>query len=274
MKKEASAILATADLTHWLLATPNGFGLHTDHHNLIFLFDPLVVVPDLSQISLRKVIRWAVRLSAYNYTCIHICRADNVWADLLGRWTVSDTVRRLVSVPFLPVSSPFEFEWPCLQEIEVQQYKFIQDRPSDWELGDGLWKDLPVWSGFPIVRMTRNCVFVLSPIPDQAATVKQHLLNLPSGRMFSGRPLRTMSGPSYVPASIVCRQLEGRGSRVRLVRSYTAQRPTTCYSSTTWRLHPVEPVTNMCSCCATTIRIIIGSLPLRTLRLKMRHGKL
>ena len=87
LEKEAYAILATLERMHWIAATPSGFDLYTDHNNLIFLFDPLSVVPDLSQTTLRKVLRWAVRLSIYNYTCFHIKGTDNVWADLLGRWS-------------------------------------------------------------------------------------------------------------------------------------------------------------------------------------------
>lgn len=77
--------MATVDRMHWLLATPDGFDLFTDHHNLIFLFDPLTVLLDLSQTSLRKVLYWAKHLSAYNYTCVHSQGVDSVWADLLGR---------------------------------------------------------------------------------------------------------------------------------------------------------------------------------------------
>ena len=64
------------------MTNPDGFDLYTDHNNLIFLFDPLSVVADMSQTTLRKVLRWAVRLSLYQYTCFHITGEDNVWADL------------------------------------------------------------------------------------------------------------------------------------------------------------------------------------------------
>jgi len=63
LEKEAYAIMATVERMHWLLSTPSGFDLFTDHHNLIFIFDPLAVMPDLSQSSVRKVFRWAVKLS-------------------------------------------------------------------------------------------------------------------------------------------------------------------------------------------------------------------
>lgn len=51
LDKEAFAIMVTTECLHWLLAKPSGFDLYTDHNNLIFLFDPLAVAPDLSQIS-------------------------------------------------------------------------------------------------------------------------------------------------------------------------------------------------------------------------------
>ena len=61
--EKALAVMATTDRMHWILATPDGFNLYTDHQNLIFLFDPFAIVPDLSMSSLRKVLRWTVRLS-------------------------------------------------------------------------------------------------------------------------------------------------------------------------------------------------------------------
>ena len=88
IEKEAFAAIATIERLHWIAATSAGFDLHTDHNNLVFLFDPLAVVPDMSQTTARKVLRWAVKLSLYNYVCIHVRGEDNVWADLLGRWTL------------------------------------------------------------------------------------------------------------------------------------------------------------------------------------------
>lgn len=72
---------------HWVLSNPDGFDIFTDHNNLVFLFDPLSVVPDIYQTTLRKVLRWATRLSAYNYTCVRIEGVENHWADLIGWWT-------------------------------------------------------------------------------------------------------------------------------------------------------------------------------------------
>lgn len=52
---------------HWLVATPDGFDIYTDHHNIIFIPHPLSQMPNLSQISIKKVLRWAVLMNMYNY---------------------------------------------------------------------------------------------------------------------------------------------------------------------------------------------------------------
>lgn len=141
IEKEAYATMATVERMNWLLATTDGFDLFTDHKNLIFLFDPLAVVTDMSQTTLRKVLRWAVRLSAYNYTCVHISGVDNVWADILSRWVYRAVVRRLVSIPTLPSSSASDFEWPSPESISAAQAKFAASRPPRLMLIDGLWKN-------------------------------------------------------------------------------------------------------------------------------------
>lgn len=141
LEKEAYAVMATLDRMHWLVANPDGFDLFTDHNNLIFLFDPLAVRADLSQNTLRKVLRWAVHLSYYNYTCIHIKGVDNVWADLLGRWSQPATVRRLITIPPLPSSSSDDFEWPTEGEIIHTQNQAANSRPADLINQEGLWNN-------------------------------------------------------------------------------------------------------------------------------------
>lgn len=78
LENEAFELMATVDRMHRLLATSEGFDLHTDQKNQIFLFDPLPVVSDLSQSSLRNVLRWTVRLSAFHFTFVHIIDPENV----------------------------------------------------------------------------------------------------------------------------------------------------------------------------------------------------
>ena len=62
LEKESYDALTTLQRMHWLVSTSAGFDFYTDHNNLIFLFDSLSVVPDLTQNSVRKELRWAVRL--------------------------------------------------------------------------------------------------------------------------------------------------------------------------------------------------------------------
>lgn len=133
--------MATLDRMKWLLADPCGFDLHTDHNKLIYIFDPTSAVTDISQTTIRKVLRWAVRLSVYNYTCIHIKGPDNVWGDLLGRWsTTPSTIRHLVHILELPSSSAKDFEWPTGEELHKIQHTRAK-RPSDLVQGDdGIWK--------------------------------------------------------------------------------------------------------------------------------------
>jgi len=118
LEKETYGVLATHEGMHWLTATPQGFDLFTDHNNLIFIFDPLAVVPDLSQTTIRKVLRWAVCLSIYRHTCYHIRDEENIWADLLGRWSVGGTIRRLVHITELSSTSTSAFEWPTPDTVK------------------------------------------------------------------------------------------------------------------------------------------------------------
>lgn len=133
--------MATVQRIHWVLATNDGLYLFTDHKNLIFLFDPLAVVTDLSQSSLRKVLRWEVQISAYNYTCVHIRGDDNVWVELLSRLVEHNVVRRLVSIPVLPSYSSPDFTWHLIDELSSVQSKFTSNRPANLTFIDELWKN-------------------------------------------------------------------------------------------------------------------------------------
>jgi len=138
LEKEAFAIMATTERMHWILSDAQGFDIFTDHNNLVFIFDPLSVLRDISISSLKKVLRWAVRLSIYNYTCIHIPGADNVWADLLSRWAVPNKVRRIINIPLLPSAAADDFIWPNGPEIADEQEKYSSTRPKKLVMVDGL----------------------------------------------------------------------------------------------------------------------------------------
>lgn len=136
-EKEAFGIMSTLDKMHWLASSADSFELYTDHNNLIFLFDPTAYVPDLTQAAIRKVIRWAVTISGYNYECVHISGEDNVWADLMTRWKRTSTLRRIVSVPALPSAASDSFIWPTATAIAECQAQHTP--PHTHKLVDELW---------------------------------------------------------------------------------------------------------------------------------------
>lgn len=115
-----------------MVAVPEGFDIYTDHNNLIFIFDPLSLMPDLSISAARKVLRWTVMTNIYNYVCIHIPGEDNVRADLLGSWSAAPgCIRRLITLPVLPSSEAPEFEWPVVEELADLHLKYMSSKPPD-----------------------------------------------------------------------------------------------------------------------------------------------
>lgn len=56
LETEAYAVIPTLDHMRWLLATPSDFDLSHDHKEPIFLFDPLLVVRNICQTLLLKVL--------------------------------------------------------------------------------------------------------------------------------------------------------------------------------------------------------------------------
>lgn len=145
LEKEAYAIMASIDRMHWLASGSEGFDLFTDHNNLIFIFDPTSLVPDLTVAAIRKVIRWAVRLSMYAFECIHISGVDNTWADMMTRWSPPPTIRRVITIPPLPSANDDEFVWPTANSIaETQQH---HNPPPSAIRKDGLYRttDHKIW---------------------------------------------------------------------------------------------------------------------------------
>lgn len=146
IEKEAFSVLASTERAHWLASTPDGFDLFTDHNNLVFIFDPCAVVPNINQATIRKVLRWAVRLSTYNYVCFHIKGENNIWADLLTRWSIPLTIRRLVSIPPLPTTFT-DFIWPTTDSISASQ-RAHPPPPPGFIFQNGLYRrpnDGPIW---------------------------------------------------------------------------------------------------------------------------------
>lgn len=159
--KETFAVTPYTERSHWLTFSANSFALSTDYNNLCFIFDPLAAMPDIGQAIRCKVLRWAVRLLLYNYVCLHISCDDNVWSDLMSRWTISIITHRLVAD--LRLSSTFvDFEWPTVSFIRAPQEK-KEHHPETACESKGLWQ--PPFSSLWISDLhgklqLRVCAFV------------------------------------------------------------------------------------------------------------------
>lgn len=77
------------------------------------------------------------RLSAYNYTRVDVKASDNLWVDVLGRWSASIMSRRLVYVQELPTITD-SFECPSIDKILEQQKTYLFTKPDSLTLRDGL----------------------------------------------------------------------------------------------------------------------------------------
>lgn len=124
---------------------------------------------DLSQTIIRNVLRWAVRLSVYKYTCIHIKGPDNVWPDLLGRSSApTQTIRRVVHVPDLVSSVTPKFDWNTIEEL-LEAQEGPEDRPKilSWMLHTVYGKRNRGLYGPQNSKKICTSFSVLSPIQDQ-----------------------------------------------------------------------------------------------------------
>jgi hypothetical protein len=123
IEKEAYAIIASCNRLEWLLQRSDGFSLFTDHHNLLYVFNPNGTHGSHSAHSAAKLIRWALRLSSYRYTIEHVPGIDNVWSDMLTRWAAPPPIARISTLMLAPVAPNLDpsFSWPTAAEIRLIQ---------------------------------------------------------------------------------------------------------------------------------------------------------
>ncbi len=67
--------------------------IYTDHANLVYLYDPYGRNPGIARHTASKLMRLALKLSAFLYVIDHLPGESNVWADILTRWEVSSKRR-------------------------------------------------------------------------------------------------------------------------------------------------------------------------------------
>ena len=79
--------------------------IFTDHANLVYLYDSYGRNPGISRQTASKLMRWAIKLSAFRYVVVHLPGDQNVWEDMLTRWAVNPV--RTVSSPTLHEQRPW-----------------------------------------------------------------------------------------------------------------------------------------------------------------------
>lgn len=130
--------MASIERTNWLAYCGDILDFFTDHNNLIFIFDPLTIMPDIGQATTRKVFLWSTRMSLYNYLCIQISGDENVSCDQMTRWKIPETIRRLITI--LPLPPTFkDFTWLTVSSISAAQDKYYEHRPAAGHYSTGLW---------------------------------------------------------------------------------------------------------------------------------------
>ena len=115
--------------------------IYTDHANLVQLYDPYGKHPSIPRHTASKLMRWAIKLSAFRYVVEHLPGQRNVWADMLTRWAVYpkssvaiDKAGRLKSLMVSPINPGLnpELDWPSREEILVSQENYSQSVPSSY----------------------------------------------------------------------------------------------------------------------------------------------
>jgi hypothetical protein len=89
---------------NWLLLRSDGFSMFTDHQNLIYVFNPHRYPSGISVHSAAKLIRWALKLPAYQYTIEYISGHENVWSDMMTRWAAPQPFARMSAFIIAPLA--------------------------------------------------------------------------------------------------------------------------------------------------------------------------
>lgn len=147
-EKEAFSIVESVSRLDYLVQRPEGFLLFTDHKNLTFIFNPVSLKTPIPKHVANKIERWALILSSFHYTIVHISEEENCWADLLSRWGASPTespstkISALLTAPVAPDLDP-DFKWPSSADISTSQASALEkgdDIPDSLVDDNGIWK--------------------------------------------------------------------------------------------------------------------------------------
>ena len=97
------------------------FTIYTDHKPLMSLFSEIRCIPPLAS---ARIQRWALTLSAYQYTIVYRAGKDNTNADALSRLPLPDTP----ADTFVPPETVFSLE--RLAELPIKGQAVDREGPS------------------------------------------------------------------------------------------------------------------------------------------------
>lgn len=142
MEKEAFAVLVSMERLRYL-TLPSEVQIHTDHRNLLALFNPRPHIPTIASHVAFKLHRWGIKLSAFAYRIGHVDGESNFMADLMTRWA-RGKVLRVVYVPPPVTPDPEELLRNWMDDLRSQQ-KLLS--PED--LASLTWSEGLYWAATP-----------------------------------------------------------------------------------------------------------------------------
>ena len=113
--------------------------IFTEHANVVYLFDPHGQNPGIPRHTASKLMRWALKLSAFSYVIEHLAGERNVWADMISREAFQPNsklpafkLRSLLVAPITP-SLDSRLDWSKADDIMKSQAMHNEPPPSRFE---------------------------------------------------------------------------------------------------------------------------------------------
>ena len=100
--------------------------IFTDNANLVYIFDPIGMNPGIARHTARELTRWNLKLNYFRFIIAHVFIEDNIWSEILKKWTVQRRhqiavliIGRVKSLMIYPISSARQVE------IEMAHLKYL-----------------------------------------------------------------------------------------------------------------------------------------------------
>ncbi|GMF44236.1 unnamed protein product [Phytophthora fragariaefolia] len=102
------------------------------------MFNPFATDTGIQRYQADKLQRWSMTMTTYRYVIEHVRGEDNIWANLLSRWSgpstpMDQSLARMHQIVLVPAVSPLaecSFAWPTFAEICAAQQLQQKQRPE------------------------------------------------------------------------------------------------------------------------------------------------